>query len=54
MKGWIFMYEELSKKYDRAEVPAMEVYSDMLQFGEGYIQKERGKGGVLGTSYHIL
>lgn len=33
---------------------AIEVYSDIFQLGEGYIQKERRKRGVSGKSYPML
>lgn len=49
-----FYIYRIIKEYDVIEVSTIEVYSDMYQSGEGYIQKERRKRGVSGKSYPML
>ena len=39
------MLEDVLKRWGGHEVPAMDVYRDMFQFGEGYLQKENEPGG---------
>ena len=39
------MLEDVLKSWDCQEVTAMDVYRDMFQFGEGYLQKENEPGG---------
>ena len=40
------MLEDVLKRWDGQEVTAMDVYRDMFQFGEGYLQKENEPGGL--------
>ena len=39
------MLEDVLKRWGGQEVTAMDVYRDMFQFGEGYLQKENEPGG---------